>query len=55
MHFADDDVFDIDYSGCTYYASGDALSGLAKEAAFCCNAVPATFEDYIRYAAQTAH
>lgn len=37
----------IDYSGCTYYASSDALSGVAQEASFCCNAVPSAFEEYI--------
>lgn len=42
------DTIGVDYSKCTYYASGDSLSGVAKEAAFCCNAVPAAFEDYIR-------
>ena len=47
---ADGDAFDIEFSGCTYYASGDALSGPADEAAYCCNAVPAAFEDYIGYA-----
>jgi hypothetical protein len=46
----DRDAFEIEFSGCTYYASGDALSGPARDAAYCCNAVPAAFEDYIGYA-----
>lgn len=47
---ADGDTSGVDYSQCTYYASGDSLSGVAQEAAFCCNAVPAAFEDYIKCA-----
>jgi hypothetical protein len=44
-----------DFSGCTYYASSDALSGPARDASFCCNAVPAPFEDYVGAISQHQH
>ena len=41
--------------GCTYYASSDALGSLAHDMDFCCNAIPAAFEDYIGAVEQHPH